>query len=196
MCAPVRSALTLAVLVAAPGPGPAGDLKDYLTKDGRLTAKLEVTHTIDTGAMWRGPKRKWTIRPSGAWTIEEWDRTYTYQTPPKRTNKGALNRKQRTVLARALARADARALRDHRDERTETDRGARRRRLIVRVRYGDHSAFFWSSPSLPLPLPVPLPGRPMTLSNRFGGIVRAVERAIPPIAKKQKPPKERDAPLP
>jgi hypothetical protein len=204
MCAPICSALTLAVLVVAPSPGAPGDLKDYLTKDGQLTTTLEVTHSIHpSAATWWGPKRKWTIQPSGAWTIEEWDRiSLGRQPPPDRTSKGALNKKQRLTLARALARADARALEDHQDERTKSRWGARGSgpgrysslrgtRRCVRVRYGERLAVFWSRPSLPLPLPIPPPGRPKTLSNRFGGIVRAVERAIPPIAKKQKPSKAR-----
>jgi hypothetical protein len=87
----------VAVLVAAPCR--AGDVGDYLTKDGKL--KEPVTLRKDTTGLAPpgGPKGEvWVIQPTGEWTSQV------------AGGKGKLNAKQLAVLAQHLATQDFNSL--------------------------------------------------------------------------------------
>jgi hypothetical protein len=97
MSVPLRGALACVLLGLSAGTGGAADdLSRYLTKDGKLTQKLEL---VDEEGGFVVTGWKWTIEPSGEWTVD----------PPAagaKPRKGKLTRKELAALARHLASQD------------------------------------------------------------------------------------------
>src|SRR5262245_56515574 len=111
--------LALALAALAPGVGRA-ELKDYLTKDGKLTAPLEV-HDMYSGGLgvsgW-----KVTVDTDGSWTV-----TQTFGEKGGMERKGKLTKKQVAALAKELDRYGAATLKGARPFK-----GANPRNLTVK----------------------------------------------------------------
>src|SRR5262245_22021050 len=151
--------LALAALV----PGVArADLRDYLTRDGQLTARLEVTdlHRSGFGTM---DGFKVTIAPDGRWAVAS---VIGGKATVERT--GAPTKRQLAALAGQLDRAGVRSLTS-----AVTFKGYRSRSLTVK--YGPRAAKVVLDPDAFSEAAVPkLVGT--GLGVRFVRVARAVER--------------------
>jgi hypothetical protein len=148
-------------LLAAAGPAWAqGKDTGYLTRDGKLIRKLEVSDLQGGVAGFTGDR--WALDPSGDWTQGR-----VRDRELKIEHTGKLTGKQLDALTREFARYDLLSLKSHRVGRPTANPH------VVTIQFGTHKAELTLPPGSKLPRP-----DPKTVPGRYAGILQALQKAL------------------
>lgn len=135
-----------------------GDLKSYLTPDGKLKHTLTIKDVQGGFAGFTG--KMWKVEPNGKWT--------EYQVFNKKLtakNKGMLKETQLKKLAEHLAKYDALKLKNLGKATVNPH--------VLTIRFGKHKGVLTLRAGSPLPKQ-----DTKALAGRFGGIARAVQAML------------------
>jgi hypothetical protein len=143
----------------------AGEPGEYLTKDGRLTQRLEVRDVQGGFAGFTG--RQWTVEPSGKWTVHR-----VRNKPVEVEASGELSKDQLAALAKELARYGLRDLPTQKLKRPMANPH------VVTVKFGKHTATLELNAGESLPA-VDAEKPRATVGGRYAGLVNAVTKLLP-----------------